>query len=154
MTKLTLYRLQGSGKWRLPGFLDNRHIKVARILDRRTGRFHPSPNQEVFLVLTSVTGWVDPRATMRPKGLSLEKAQWPHRESNPWNTITCSKIHHLSPDILRIPDINFVCTSDRSSMGRFLQCADTFTILTFTYSTKLHTYTKIPKGQRKFHTIN
>jgi hypothetical protein len=31
-----------------------------------------------------VTGWVDPRATVRLGGLGkLEKMQWPHRESNP-----------------------------------------------------------------------
>jgi hypothetical protein len=60
--------LEGCTRLRLPDF-DNRHLKVVRLSAIRTGRLYP---QKIFLVLISVTGWVDPRAIVRPEGL----CQW------------------------------------------------------------------------------
>jgi len=49
-----------------PRFQDNRHMNVVRLLALRTGSF---TNQEIFLVLISVRGCLNPRTIVRQERL-------------------------------------------------------------------------------------
>lgn len=51
-------------------FQDSRLIKVASLSAVCNGNLYPSKELRVFLVLISVVGSVDPRALVRPEGLS------------------------------------------------------------------------------------
>jgi hypothetical protein len=71
---------------RFPGV---RNSKISKQSALRGGKvaspthLPPLPPQEILLVLISVTGWVKPRAIVRPEGLCQWKFKQHYRESNP-----------------------------------------------------------------------
>jgi hypothetical protein len=61
---------EGSKTVRLAEIIDNRQMKLARLSALRIGRLYPPRKYSWYSFL--VRGWVDPRAIVRPEGLS----QW------------------------------------------------------------------------------
>ena len=81
-----------------PRFPDNWHMKVVRSSAALIGRLYP---QNIFLVLISVRGWVDPRALLRPEGL----CQWkiPMTVGNRTHNLPAcrfNQLRHRVPQIL------------------------------------------------------
>jgi len=93
---------EGSWRLKLPKFQDNRHM--ARSLAHVPAAFNP---KEIFLVLISVRGWVDPRGIVRLEGLCQCKfSMTPSRIEPATFRLVAQYLHQLRH---RVPLVWYCC---------------------------------------------
>jgi len=96
-------------------FHDSQHMKIVRLSAIRTGNLYP---QEIFLVLLSLGGWVDPRALVQLEGL----CQWKI-------PVTIWKETHVLPVCNTVsPNCATMCSKFMSILCTFIVCFGKFGI--------------------------
>jgi hypothetical protein len=143
--KQSLDRPWGFQKVDTPRFNDNQHVKVGGLSALCSSHLYL---QEIFLVLISVTGWIDPRVIMRPEGLRQWKIPMTSLGIEPatsWFVAQyLNQLHHhvhaYSPlsQICHMPlpfhshwsdDLASMKYSPSSSLYNFLQHSATFSLI-------------------------
>ena len=95
-------------------------MKVARSSVLHTGRPYP---QEIFLVLISVRGWVDPRAIVRPKGL----CQWKISRTPSGIEPATFQLRHRVPAVIQLwLNVNLNRQDTRIINSKFWSLANEF----------------------------
>jgi hypothetical protein len=108
-----------------PRFQDTQHMKVVGLSALHTGHLY---SQEIFLVLISVRGWVDPRTIVQPKGLCWWKIPVIPSEIKPATFRPVAQIYTWYHGIFKCMSHLFYCIQQYSCFDYHKACAVEFVL--------------------------